>query len=121
MLLRMMSGAGPAWNAVERQGQLEEELAPFSFFHAEVREVSAATPTALLPDGSTANPECPGDLRIVIVSQDSEIPGVELHLHNARSVRVPFDQTWRRLTRTVTRSPHTRSASGRGSARSRPR
>jgi hypothetical protein len=57
-----------------------------------VREASAVAPTAVLSDDSMASPEAPADLRVVIIAQDSEIAGVELHLHGAKSARIPFDR-----------------------------
>lgn len=97
-----MDSSSAPWSVVQRQGELEEALQVFDFSHAFVREVSAVSPSILLPDDSVIAAESPSDVRIVIVTQgssseptgggDENHAAVELHLHEADSVHVPLLQ-----------------------------
>jgi hypothetical protein len=80
------------WTSAEREGDLEAALCEFDWSNAFVREVSAVSPSRLLPDGSVVAAEVPADLLLTIVAPCGPLAGIELHLHETRSVAVPFDQ-----------------------------
>lgn len=97
---------GNPWRPVEHDGQLERELAPFDFYEAFIVEASVVVASGLSPPsegaGSDERGDLPiwnygaaGDLRLVILSPDSPEHGLEIHLHQAESVRLPLDSELR--------------------------
>jgi hypothetical protein len=80
------------WNVAERQGDLEIALREIDWTDAFVSEASAVSPSRLLPDGSVAAAEALADVRVSVVAPCGRVSGVELHLHQARWVSVPFDR-----------------------------